>query len=228
MRDRLGFQRAVVVQPSVYGADNSRLLAAIDELGRDRARGVAMLAGSVEAEELARLDRGGVKAARFITTAGGGPSLSELPQVARAIAPLGWHIEAYVVPEMMAQLLSFAADLPVPIVFDHLGGLAADTRADDATLAAILSLLDAGFAWVKLTGYRNSLAGPPFSDLRPLVRRFVEHAPERCVWGTDWPHTNVAKAPDDRTLLDLMFDWVPEVELRQLILVENPGRLYGF
>lgn len=225
----LGLERMVLVQASVYGTDNRRLLNAIETLGRDRARGVAMVGKDVTRAELERLHAGGVRAVRYIATAGGGPALAELPHVAEAVAPLGWHIEAYMPPELLPELLQVAVGLPVRLVFDHMGGLPADTRGDDPALEAILRLLEGGNAWVKLIGYRNSLAGPPYGDVQPLARIFAEHAPERCVWGTDWPHTNIpAPVPADRQLFALLGEWVPDPRLREQILVHNPAALYGF
>jgi len=229
MLDALGIERMVVVQPSVYGSDNSRTVAAVAELGLQRARGVAMVPADVEAGELRRLDKAGIKAARFIATARGGPSLDELPGVARAIAEVGWHVEMYVPPKLWNDLLPIVSDLPVPVVFDHMAGLPADIDPAGAAPKAILHLLESERAWVKLTGYRNSLSGYPYGDVLPLARLFADAVPDRCVWGSDWPHTNIPDhMPDDAELLDLLLDWVPDAATRTRILVENPARLYRF
>jgi predicted TIM-barrel fold metal-dependent hydrolase len=229
MLGTLGIERMIIVQPSVYGADNRRTVAAVEELGVHRARGVAMVPANVDAAELKRLDESGIRATRFIATARGGPSLDELPGVARAIAPLGWHVEMYVPPALWETLLPVVADLPVPVVFDHMGGVPAGTAKGDPILKGILDLLHKERAWVKLTGYRNSLTGHPYDDVIPLARTFVEHAPDRCVWGSDWPHTNVeGYMPDDGDLLDQLADWAPDEAVRTRILVDNPARLYRF
>ncbi len=229
MADALGIERMVIVQASVYGADNRCTVAAIDEFGVDRARGVAMVPASISLAELRRLHEAGIRAARFIATARGGPSVSELPGVAKAVAEVGWHIEMYLPTQVLEELLPVIAELPVPVVFDHMGGLPADTPADDAKLVAILDLLERERAWVKLVGYRNSLAGYPYADVAPLARRFIERAPGRCVWGSDWPHTNLpGKLATDAELLDLLGSWVPDAETRKRILVDNPAVLYGF
>ncbi|MCS0494469.1 amidohydrolase family protein [Ancylobacter sp. MQZ15Z-1] len=229
MLGALGIERMVVVQPSVYGADNRRTADAVGELGVGRARGVAMVGQNVDAAELRALDDAGIRATRFITTAGGGPSLDNLPGVARKVAEVGWHIEMYVPLDTWPKVLPVIETLPVSVVFDHMGGLKADVPDDDPILGQILRLLDTGRHWVKLCGYRNSQTGYPYGDVTPLARRFVERVPERCVWGTDWPHTAIkGRMPDDGELLDLLGEWVPDVDTRKRILVDNPARLYRF
>lgn len=227
MLDTLGIERMIIVQPSVYGSDNSRTVSAVAEIGKHRARGVVMVGGDVEHAELKRLDEAGIRATRFITTARGGPSIDQLPDVAKAIAAFGWHIEMYVPPQLWDTLLPVVADLPVPVVFDHMGGIPADS-ANGATMNSMLDLLEKERCWVKLTGYRNSLTGHPYADVAPLAQRFVEHAAHRCVWGSDWPHTNVeGYMPDTGDLLNLLAEWAPEAIFKQ-ILVDNPAKLYGF
>ena len=109
-------------------------------------------------------------------------------------------------------------------------GLPADTDERDPRLKGILRLLERGKAWIKLSGaYRNTNEGPPYRDVAPLAKRFVERSPDRCVWGTDWPHTNLpGPYPDDGALLDLVAEWAFDAETRDRILVDNPARLYGF
>jgi predicted TIM-barrel fold metal-dependent hydrolase len=225
----LGLERMVIVQPSVYGTDNRRTVDAVRTLGSARARGVAMVGAGVTADELRALDDAGIRATRFITTAGGGPSLDELPAVARKVAAFGWHIEMYVPRATLPSVLPIVSTLPVPVVFDHMGGLPADAEANDALLTEILRLLESGRHWVKLCGYRNSVSGHPYGDVMPLARRLIAAAPERCVWGTDWPHTAITgHMPEDAELLDLLADWAPDAAIRYRILVENPARLYRF
>ncbi len=229
MLSMLRLERMVIVQPSVYGTDNRRTVDAVRALGSVRARGVAMVGAAVTADELRALDDAGIRATRFITTAGGGPSLDELPAVARKVAAFGWHIEMYVPRATLPSVLPVVSALPVPVVFDHMGGLPADIDADDTLLTEILRLLESGRHWVKRCGYRNSLCGHPYGDVLPLARRLIAVAPERCVWGTDWPHTAIAGyMPEDAELLDLLADWVPDGAVRHRILVENPSTLYRF
>jgi predicted TIM-barrel fold metal-dependent hydrolase/ketosteroid isomerase-like protein len=225
----LGLDRNVVIQPSVYGTDNSRTLRAVLELGADRARGIAIIEESISLAELRELDAAGFKGARFITVSKGGVPVDHLEGVARKIAPLGWHIEMFVPTEAWPELYPKLRNLPTPVVFDHMAHLTPDRKADDPAVVAVMKLVETGRFWVKLCGYRVSLAGYPYADVAPVAQRFVKHAPERCVWGTDWPHTKVeGHMPDDGELLTLLADWVPEVEARERILVRNPEELYGF
>lgn len=228
MLGQLGIERMVVVQASCYGADNRRVVAALDEIGRHRARGVAIVTDTTPEAELKALTDSGVRAARFITTAQGGPTLDKLPAVARRVAPFGWHAEVYV--KNWGALLPLVQDLPIPVVFDHLAGVSADAPADNEVLTAALRLIDRGKAWVKLSGSRNTLTGPPYTDVAKLAQRFVKHAPERCVWGSDWPHVHLEgrPMPDDGVLLNLLQDWAPDEAMRKRILVDNPAKLYEF
>ncbi len=224
----LGVERTVIVQPSVYGLDNGRTVEAVREIGHHRARGIAMVGANVTDAELDRLAQGGIRGMRFITTARGGPSLDQLPDVAARIAPLGWHIEMYVPKHEWTALLPVIDKLPVPVVFDHMGGIPAD-GVDDPILERILTLASEERAWIKLCGYRNSVAGYPYADVAPLAQRIVARVPDRCVWGTDWPHMSMtAHMPDGGELLDLLSDWAPDAAVRKKILVDNPARLYRF
>jgi predicted TIM-barrel fold metal-dependent hydrolase len=229
MLGRLGIERMVIVQPSVYGFDNSCTLAAVASFGVQRARAVAMFDSSLSDAELHKLDAAGVRGVRFITLAKGGAPLEQLQNVAARIAPLGWHIQMYLTPEIWRQLSPVIARLPAPVVIDHMGQLTPDRAPDDPDLRAILRLLESGRAWVKLVPYRVSLAGPPYRDVMPLARTFMRHAPERCLWGSDWPHPHLFDyMPDDGELLDLMLEWAPDEKLRKKVLVDNPAVLYGF
>jgi predicted TIM-barrel fold metal-dependent hydrolase len=115
------------------------------------------------------------------------------------------------------------------VVFDHMGGLPANAADGVALLDELLRLIESGRHWVKLCGYRNSHTGYPYGDVTPLARRFLAAVPERCVWGTDWPHTAIqGHMPEDAELLDLLGDWAPAADLRRRVLVENPAALYRF
>lgn len=227
--DTLGIERMVVVQPSVYGFDNSCTMAAVAASGIHRCRGVAMIDSATDRKVLRRMDDAGIRAARFITTAKGGASLDHFRAVAELISPLGWHLEMYTAAAVWRELTPTVKSLPVEVVIDHMGKLPSNASPDDEDFQAILKLLDTGRCWIKLCGYRNSVAGYPYKDVAPLARRLIAHAPERCVWGSDWPHTNVKNhMPDDGELLDLLLDWAPDTKVRQQILVYNPAKLYGF
>ncbi|MET0204242.1 MAG: amidohydrolase family protein [Casimicrobiaceae bacterium] len=229
MLNVLGMERMVVVQASCYGEDNRRTIDAVQELGMHRARGVVMVGASIAESELQAMHDKGVRATRFITTAKGGPTLDQLKDVAARIAPFGWPIEMYIPTHVWPEVLPIVERLPVPVVFDHMGGMMADTPPGDPVFKRIIALLESGRCWTKLTGYRPSVQGPPYDDVAPLARYIIAHAPDRCVWGSDWPHTAIeGYMPDDGKLLDQLGAWVDDDATLAKILVDNPANLYKF
>lgn len=229
MLEALGIGRMVIVQPSVYGFDNRCTVEAVQSFGLERARGVVMIPPDIAGRELQALHDAGARGVRFITMSSGGGSLDQLRDVAARVAPLGWHIQIYVPAQTWHELAPVIAGLPVPVVMDHMAGILADQTGRDAAYGAVLRLLDGGRCWVKLSGYRASVAGYPYRDVTSLARRLAAHAAERCLWGTDWPHPNMHRhMPDDGELLDLLAGWIPDETRRRRILVDNPARLYGF
>jgi predicted TIM-barrel fold metal-dependent hydrolase len=188
-----------------------------------------MVGAGIGEQELADMHEKGARATRFITTAKGGPTLDQLADVAARVAPFGWAIEMYIPTSAWPEVLPIVEKLPVPVVFDHIGGMMANTPKDDPVFRRIVALLESGRCWTKLTGYRPSVAGPPYVDVAPLARYVIARAPDRCVWGTDWPHTNIeGYMPDDGDLLDQLGTWVDDEATLRKILVDNPGRLYQF
>ncbi|TGD96633.1 amidohydrolase family protein [Methylobacterium nonmethylotrophicum] len=231
LQRRLGLSRHVVVQPSTYGTDNRLLVEALQAFGPE-ARGVAMLDASVTPDELRRLDAAGIRGVRFGTRLPGGAPIADLEPVAQKIADRGWHIQLVSEGEKIVELQDVLRRLPVLVVFDHMGHLPEPAGPDHPAFRVIADLIETKGAWVKLTGaYILSKSGPPlYADRSRLARAFVALAPERLVWGTDWPHpTSPADAkPDDAGLLDLFAEWAPYPALQAKILVANPARLYGF
>lgn len=229
MLDTIGFARMVIVQPSVYGFDNSCTMGAVVRFGLHRARAIVQIPLDAGANHLRELHAAGARGVRFITVAKGGAALDDLKAIADKIAPMGWHLQMYLPPETWQALIPQLKDLPGPIVIDHMGQVTNGGDANDPGAKTILRLLESERFWVKLSGYRASTAGYPYADVAPWARRLIAAAPDRCVWGTDWPHPNLTDhMPDDGELLDLFADWVPDEAQRRAILVDNPTRLYGF
>jgi len=226
----IGLSRTVVVQPSIYGTENAVTLDAVAALGPDRARAVVVVDDGIDEAALRAMDRRGARGVRFNAVSGNGTPLDQLQALVARIAPLGWHLQLYAHAAELLALEPVLARLPVPVVIDHMGGVqAAEGGVDSPAFAALIRLLQGG-AWAKLCGYRSS-AGQPYADVAPMARAMIAAAPERCVWGTDWPHPSLrtpAEVPDDGHLMDLLGAWAPEAAQRQAILVENPARLYGF
>jgi len=225
----IGISRAVLVQPSPYGTDNSALKAALSS-GTFPLRGIALIDGSTSEEELERLHWLGVQGCRIhLNPARDQAILASLPALAARIRRLGWHLQlllnAHGQPDIDRVLLS----LPVPIVIDHFGQVPAQDGVNSAGFKCLLRMARSGKCWFKLSApYRISLLSPRFRDVTPLVHGLIEAAPDRCVWGTDWPHPNSDFMPNDGDLADLLPEWLPDETVRQKVLVHNPAALYGF
>jgi predicted TIM-barrel fold metal-dependent hydrolase len=147
------------------------------------------------------------------------------------VAEFGWHIQFYTHGAQIADLAPLIRKLPVTVVLDHMAGVQSDRGVDSPEFRAAVSLMQSGQAYVKISGYRSSVKGFPYDDVAPLARGFIEANPDRCVWGSDWPHPNLYEGthmPDDGQLMDMLGAWAPSDELRRKILVDNPARLYGF
>lgn len=230
---RLGTTRSVVVQPSTYGTDNGCLVDALNRLGTN-ARGIAVVDRTVDRTELERLHAAGVRGVRFNLSRPAGAPVEDMEVLARAIAPLGWHVQIHALADELLPVLDRREPLPVPMVIDHLGRLPQPRGIDHPTFAALRRQVDLGNTWVKLSGvYHDSLAGAPdYPDAAQVFRAWTQVAPERVLWGTDWPHVasmaGEKPMPDDARMLDLMGDWVPDAQHRRRILVDNPANLYGF
>ena len=229
--DNLGIERAVIVQPSAYGTDNSRTLDAMREFGADRARGVAVCRSDVSHEELSALHDAGIRGFRF-TRQGNDVTLDDLPVVAPRIAPFGWHVQVQENGEDALSWLPRLADLPVPVVIDHIGRMPKNLDLNGPGFTAFLKLLESGNVWVKISGpYYGSTASGPYKDVVPRIRKLAAVRPDRLVWGLNWPHPQFAagEKPVPAHCLDILLDAFPDdPALRKAILADNPARLYDF
>jgi predicted TIM-barrel fold metal-dependent hydrolase len=233
MLDALGIERGVLVQPSVHGFDNRPLLDALATYPA-RLRGVAAVPFDVELAELERLHAAGVRGVRCnivdVRDAAGRLPLDELRALARRIAALGWHVELLLHVDAFPDLDRQLADFPVAVVFGHLGYVPTERGMLDPGFQAMLRLLQAGRAWVKLTApYRLTRNPMPYPDVEPFARALVDAAPERLLWGSDWPHVHIRTAmPNDGDLFNLFARWVPDSDLRRQVLVDHPAQVYDF
>ena len=230
LRRRLGLSRSVVVSPASYEFDNSCLLDALDQLG-PTSRGVAAIRLDTPDQELDRLHRHGVRGIRLYLIGETLTAPDKFADYAKRIERLGWHIQ--VVANKGEALVAAEPEfrkLTCTLVIDHLGHVNQPEGVNHPSMATLLRLLDSGRTYVKLSGpYISSRVGPPsYSDTDPVATRLVRAAPERMLWGTDWPHPTVTSEPkpDDAAMLDRLAIWAAGEATRRRILVENPTRLY--
>lgn len=224
---RLGVQRHVLVQPSSYGFDNALHLAALREAGPARARMVAVVPPDAAPAELRAMAAAGVVGARANLVQGIPLRPEDVAPLARRLAEMGWHLQVFATAEMIAALGPVLRAAPCPVVFDHFAQLPLARWDAHPAWAVVMELLQSGRGWVKLSSPYSLDQRDPLA-VRDLARALVAAAPERMVWGTNWPHPNAQAAPDDAALLDALAEWAPDAARRRAILVENPARLYGF
>lgn len=229
IRDRLGLSRAVVVQPTAYGTNNSCTLAAIAELGSAQTRGIAVIDDGVTDTELRRLHERGIRGARFQMLPGGALPWAMLAPVAARIAPLGWIIQLQMDGRLFAEREEQIRKLPCRVVIDHTGKFLEPVTVLHPGFQALLRLLDRGSVWLKLAApYEVSRTGAPdFADVAVIGRAAAVRFPERLVWASNWPHIGVAHPPDAVDLLEVLTGWVPETA-RWRMLVGNPAEIYGW
>lgn len=233
MHEIFGINRAVIVQASVHGTDNR---AVIDAVATDpvNLRGVCAVGEDVSEAELTRLHEAGIRGLRVnIVDRGGMPfsSLGAVTHMGERVADMGWHIEFLVHVHESPELIQLVRTLAVPAVVGHVGYTKTEAGIDHPGYQEFLALLGDGNLWVKLTGpYRISARErPPYDDVTPFARAVVDAAPDRVVWGSDWPHVLMVRTmPNDADLIDCLADWVPDAGTRARILVDNPAKLFGF
>jgi len=230
VRERLGLERVVIVQPSGYGMDNSCTLDAMKQLGKG-ARGVALVGPDATDAELEKLTAAGMRGLRYVMFAHAQLSWETMPSMAARVAPFGWNINLQLAGEALAEREAMLAALPCDLVIDHIGRFTAPVDDSTPGVRAMHRLLDSGRCWVKLSApYHGSKSGPPrYEDIGAIARGLVKRWPERMLYATNWPHPSVkGEMPDDAALLALVEDWAGDEKTRRRILIENPAKLYGF
>jgi D-galactarolactone isomerase len=230
---RIGTSRNVIVQPSTYGIDNRLLVESIAAFGQKNARGVAVVNTSVTDAELKQLHEAGVRGIRFNLAPPGTTTLDMVRPLAQRIAPMGWHVQVNAPAAALLEAKATWSDLPVPVVFDHLGRVLQPGTLEQNTFAMVRELVQRDKAWVKISGFYldSKLGAPTYADAVQVATTYAKESPERVVWGSDWPHpTEQSKnlIPNDAVLFDLLSEVVPNEAARNRVLVDNPGRLYQF
>jgi predicted TIM-barrel fold metal-dependent hydrolase len=227
LHDFLGIERAVLVQASCHGADNRAMFDAI-AWSKGRWRGVAMVGDTVTERELQDLHEGGARAVRFnfVHHLGGAPDPAVFERTLAMIKPMGWHVVLHFDAEDIEKYMGTLRKIPVPFIIDHMGRVQVEHGLEQKPWRMMLELMKNELAWVKVSGPERISTGKPFRDARPFVEGLINAAPERTLWGTDFPHPNVKVMPNDGELVDLFGEFCTDPALRQKVLVDNPTRLY--
>ena len=234
LQKRNGTTRTVIVTPAAYVTDNRVTLDGIQQLGASNTRGVAVLHPTVTDAELKTLADGGIKGIRFTVfdPRSAAVSIDMIEPLAKRVADLGWHVQIHMRGDQIVENGDMLQRLPTQIVFDHMGRLPQPAPLDHPAYKIIRAMLDKGRTWMKLSGaYMDTKVGAPtYSDKLAVAQAYLAAAPERMVWGSDWPHPTEKPddKPNDAALFDLLSEWAPDAAQRQRILVTNPESLYGF
>jgi predicted TIM-barrel fold metal-dependent hydrolase len=229
LQAHLGLAHAVFVQASCHGTDNAALLDALQR-GGGRYAGVAMVDETFADETIQELHHAGVRGTRvnFVAHLGGAPDERHVWRIVDRVAPFGWHLVLHFDARDLPSYAPLLERLPVPFVIDHMARVDASAGLDQEPFRVLLRLLSDPRCWVKISGAERLTAGgaPPYDDVVPFARALIAAAPDRVLWGTDWPHPNVRHMPDDGDLVDLLAEIAPDEPTRHAILVDNPRRLY--
>lgn len=228
LHDYLGISRAVIVQASCHGKDNSAMLDCIASDPR-RYRGIAIVDDTFTEADLEKLDRGGVRGVRFnfVRHLGGAPDMGIFNRVINRVKGRGWHVVLHVDAPDIAALADMMKKLTLPFVIDHMGRVPAKDGVDQPPLQTLLELAKLDNCWIKVSGSER-IDLPPYDKAVPIAQALLEALPTRTLWGTDFPHPNATHATDEGDLVDLVPQFAMSREVQQRLLVDNPGRLYGF
>jgi 2-pyrone-4,6-dicarboxylate lactonase len=230
LQGTLGLSTAVIVSPAAYSRDTTMLTDVLTKYP-DRFRGIALMPDDAPPAEFARLGGLGVRGLRMMSAKRGAHVPHLNPATAARAHEHGWHVQFYPDGTDIVEYADRLLALPNDIVLDHFASIPAAGGVDQPAVKAVLRMLDTGRVWLKLSGPMRCTPGDfPYSPVTALAQAFVKHAPQRTVWGSDWPHVNLndRKMPNDGDLLDLLAEWVPDETLRNRILVQNANELYGF
>ena len=235
----IGISRGVVVQPSVHGLDNTVTLDAIKKSG-GRFLGVARIDDQTAKSELQRLHEGGIRGVRFnlLNRPRGNVVLDVFDRAVERVAEFGWSVDLHIDPKNLLEQEKRIRALPIAVVIDHIARINPADGLNQPAFQLLLDLMKEKRFWVKVSGADkicktgvHSYLGLPYIDVVPLARAVIEVAPDRVLWGTDWPHSNnfaPGKTPNDGDLMDLLAEFAPDEKIRRKILVDNPAALYGF
>jgi len=224
-----GFARGVIVQTGLYGTENRFLIDAL-KAHPNKLRGIALIGEDVTDRALRDLTDAGVRGFRVNRTARTGLAFDVARRLAARVKDLGWHVQFLLDVEDHPDLDTMLGGFATEVVIDHMGRPDPAKGVNAPGFQALIRLLKSGRGWAKLSApYRTSRLEPPYDDITPFAHALVAVAPERLVWGSDWPHVLLdTTMPNDGDLVDRIAVWAPDEAVRKRILVDNPERLYGF
>lgn len=236
LHSTLGIDRVVLTQPSVYGIDNSAIVDAMTQLNSEtpnRARSVIACNLEISDDELLAFDEAGVRGVRLNTdNLGGMPvEIDDIPRLCDRIRPLGWHLEFLFPGRDIVELMPTFTALTVPMSIGHFAYQRAIDGVDTPGFDALVELARAGNTWIKISGANRVSATdlPPYDDVAPMAHALIEAAPDRLMWGTDWPHPNKYEVnPNDADLVEATYGWIDDADVRQKIFVDTPASFYRF
>jgi len=227
----LHLPRAVFVQAKPFGTDNECLLDALAKFGTENARGIAVVNNSVSDAELERLNAGGVKGLRFSVwnPKNAVVSFDDCLPLSQRCADMGWNMQLHMGAKQYLEHADVIRKLKGKIVIDHMGRLDPALGTKDPAYAFVCEMIERGNTWVKLSGpYLNTVTGRPWADATATAVELAKFAPERVVWGSDWPHVTEKVKPDEAELTEMIASWFPTEQARKLALADNPAELYEF
>ena len=229
--DRLGLQRAVFVQAKPFGLNNDNMLDAVKKFGPADVRGIAVVNNTVTDAELEALHAGGMRGLRFSVwnPKNAVVSFEDCFPLSERVKGFGWNMQLHMSAAQIAEQADVIRRLDCKVVIDHMGRLDPKLGVKDPAYKFICEMIDKGNTWIKISGpYLNTVAGHPWEDATATAKAIAEFAPERVVWGSDFPHVTEKEKPDATELAELIAVWFPTEKARELALVTNPKELYGF
>ena len=229
--EEIGMDRAVFVQAKVFSKDNTCLLDAIKSFGPENAVGIAVVDNMISDKELEELNKGGIRGIRFSVwnPANAVVTFDDCYPLSERIKTYGWNVQLHMGASQLVQYADVIRKLDCKIVIDHMGRLDPALGIKDPAYRFICEMIEKGNTWVKLSGpYLNTLTGEPWEDASAVARAIASYAPERVIFGTDFPHVTEKIKPVETQLVEMIADWLPTEKARRLALVENPQELYGF
>ncbi|HAE81573.1 MAG TPA: 2-pyrone-4,6-dicarboxylate hydrolase [Lachnoclostridium sp.] len=229
--EQLGLERAVFVNAKPFGTDNAVILDAVARFGKDRARGIAVCHGTVTDKELSEMNEGGIRGLRFSVwnPANAVVSFEDCFPLSERIKDMGWNVQLHMGASQLLEHADIIRKIRSKIVIDHMGRLDPKLGIKDPAWEFMKEMIDRGNTWVKISGpYLNTATGEPWEDASETAKAIAAYAPERVVWGSDYPHTTEKVKPDEGVLTEMIKDWFPTKEARELALVKNPEEVYGF